>query len=363
MKKLFILFFIASPFFASSQSVTADPAVEPLKITTLINGSILATEIPITNTIKLKIPILNKNTVNGLPAGSCKIKIGLGSKLVLNPLFNFSTLNASNFFTWSVFENGGQVQIIGDLTSDLPANFNDTAVFDVKGNIIGSSTITTNFLVTNHNSTITLSDENGNNNIASIAYTIIASVLPVTFTSVVAEKKDCALKIYFDIENEINVDKYELEISKDFSSFEKIATLQSNNLTHYTFDDVNIPEVYQLPVLLVRIKAIDFDGKVQYSVIKKLSGICDLKNDLSIYPNPVINDNNFYIKKSKSLFNGLYVISIIDIAGKTISTREINLINTSNIKCNTTNIPPGQYLVKLIKKGSNIVDVFKLLKQ
>jgi hypothetical protein len=365
MKKLFILFFIAFPFFAVSQAVTADPAIEPLKITTQASGIILATEIPLNGIIKLKVPILNKNTINGLPAGSCKIKIGLGSKLVLDPLFDFSTLYASNYFTWAVISNGGQIQIIGDLTSELPANYNDTAAFDLKGVVLGSSTITTNFLVSNHNSIITLSDENGNNNIASAPYTIISSILilPVTFTSAVAEKKDCSLKVNFDIENEINVSKYELEISKNLNIFEKIASLQANNITHYTFDNFNIPEAFQVPILFVRVKAIDFDGKVQYSEIKKLSGICDLKNDISIYPNPITNNNIFYIKKSKTVFNGIYIIAIVDIAGKLIETKEISVTNVTNIKYNIADLPAGQYLVKLFKKDINSVDVFKIIKQ
>jgi hypothetical protein len=364
MKKLFILFFIALPFFAASQAVTADPAIEPLKITTIISGNILATEIPLSGIVKLKVPILNKNTTNGLPAGSCKIKIGLGSKLVLDPLFDFSTLNASNFFTWAIFSNGGQVQIIGDLTTDLPANYNDTASFDLKGIILGSSTITTNFLVTNHNTSITLSDENGNNNIALKPYTIIGSILPVTFTNVVAEKKDCSLKVNFDIANEINVSRYELELSNDFISFEKISSIAANNLANYTFDIFNILEQYQTANLLIRVKAVDADGKIHYSDIRKLSGKCNLANELSIYPNPMASNNStFYIQKNKGMFNGNYIISILDIAGKTIQTKELNLTNVTNIKYNIEAMPAGQYVIKIFNKKNATEDVFKILKQ
>jgi Secretion system C-terminal sorting domain len=362
MKKLFFLLFIASPFFTAAQSVTADPSLDPMKITTLVSGNILVTQLPINGIIKLKVPILNRNTNNPLPSGTCKVKVGLGSKIILDPLFNLSTVNTSNYFSWTASASGGQVQITGDLIAELPANFNDTAYFDIKGIILGNSTITTNFLVTNHNTNVTLSDENGTNNNASIPYTIINSIVPVTFTGVYTERKDCSLKVYFDIENEINVSKYELEISKDLNNFEKIITLQANNLKRYTFPNFSIPEVYQA-ALLVRIKSVDIDGKFQYSEIKKVSGICDSKTALSLYPNPVPkNSNALYIQKDNGSFNGNYVIAIVDITGKLIETKEIRLANVARFKYDMVDMAAGQYLIKMSRKDSRSVDVFKIIK-
>jgi hypothetical protein len=367
MKKLFLLLFIVSPLFAAAQSVTADPALDPMKITTLVSGNISATQLPLNDIIKLKVPVLNRNTTTSLPAGTCKVKINLGSKLILNPSFNLSTVNTSNYFTWTAVSSGGVIQITGDLTNELPANFNDTAYFDVKGSVLGNSTITTNFLVTNHNTMVTLSDENGANNIASTAYTIITATgggLPVTFTNLFTEKKDCSLKVYFDTENEINVNRYELDISKDFNTFQKISFVQASNLKRYTFDNFTIPEVYQVPVLLIRVKSIDMDGTFQYSEIKKVSGVCESKNELSLYPNPIPkNSNSFYIQKDNGLFNGNYIISIVDIAGKLIETKEIRLKNVNRFKYDMAIVSAGQYLVKLFKKDSNDYDVFKILKQ
>ncbi len=364
MKKLFFLLLTACPFFSIAQSVTADPALDPMKITTLFSGNILVTQLPINGIIKLKVPILNKNTINGLPTGTCKVKIGLGSKLIVSPSLNLSTVNTSSFFTWTTVSFGGQVQIIGDLTSELPPNFDDTAYFDLQGIILGNSTITTNFLVTNHNTNVTLSDENGANNVASTAYTIVTSALPVTFTNIFTEKKECSLKVYFDTENELNVSRYELEISKDFNNFEKISTIQASNIKRYTFQNFSIPEAYQGSILLVKVKSIDIDGKFQYSEIKKVSGICNSKNEFSLYPNPIPkSSSSFYIQTDNGSFNGNYIISILDFTGKLIETKEIKLSNVPRIKYDMTEMSAGQYLIKLFKKDSNSVDVFKILKQ
>jgi hypothetical protein len=363
MKKLFFLILIASPLFSISQSVTADPALEPMRISTLVSGTILVTQLPLNGIIKLKVPILNRNIANSLPAGTCKVKINLGSKLILNPSFDLNTVNTSNFFSWTVSSSGGIVQITGDLTSELPANYNDTASFDLKGSILGSSTITTNFLVTNHNTMVTLSDENGANNVASIFYTIITAALPVTFTNISTEKKDCSLKVIFDTENEINVNRYELEVSKDFNTFEKIAIIQANNLKRYTFDYFSIPETYQVPVLLVRVKSIDMDGKIQYSEIKKTVGTCNSKVGLSLYPNPVPkNTNAFYIQKDNGFFNGTYLISILDMSGKLIQNTEIKLANVSRFNYNLNNISAGQYLIKVFNTNSKTIEILKVVK-
>ncbi len=362
MKKILLFLFIASPFLGFSQ-VTADPSLDPMKITTTGNGTILVTELPLNGIVKLKVPILNRNTSNALPIGTCKVKVNLGSKLILDPLFNLNTVNTSNFFSWTAVASGGTVQITGDLIAQLPANFSDTAYFDVKGIILGISTITTNFLVTNHNTNTTLSDENGNNNTASTLYAIIAGVVPVTFTNVYTEKKDCAIKVIVDTENEINVNRYEVEISKDFNTFETVSSLKADNLKRYIFN-FETPGIYKVPVLLVRVKSIDIDGKIQYSEIKKVSGVCNSKEGISFYPNPVPkNSTTFYVKKDNGFFNGTYSISVIEMSGKLVKNTEMKLYNQVGFNYNMEAVSAGVYFIKIFNISNNSLEILKVIKQ
>jgi hypothetical protein len=364
MKKILLVILFA-PFLSFSQSTTGDPALNPLKITTITNANINTFQLPLNGIFKLKVPILNKSTTNVLPDGTCKIKIGLGSKLELRSGFELSQINTSTYFSWTAETSGGQVQITGNLVSQLPANFSDTATFEVRAKTLGNSTITANFLVTNHNSGILLSDDNGSNNLASLAYGIVdpATVLPVTFTNIYTENKDCSLKVFFDIENEINVKAYELEVSKDLINFERITYLNATNSKNYSFN-FDVSDKYQLPVLLVRVKSIDFDGKFNYSAIRKVSGICSNKVGLSAYPNPIPkNTSIIYIQKDNGFFNGVYVISIMDMAGKIIKTTEVKLLNVAKFDYNIENISGGQYLIRVIDPKSNTVEVIKILKQ
>ncbi len=361
MKKIIFFLLLLSKVSAFSQ-VTADPALSPIKITSKLNVITNELQLPLNDIVKLKIPIYNLNLGNQLPSGTCKIKIGLGSKMLLSPTFDLSTVNTSNYFHWTALSSGGQVQITGELIAELPPNFSDTASFDLFGSILGGSTITTNFLVTNHNTPITLSDENGNNNTSSLFYFVVPAVVPVTFTAIRATKKECSIKVDFNIENEINVTRYEIEISADLNNFEKIGLLQATNANSYTYI-FNVPEKHQVPTCLVRIKAIDFDGKFQYSEIRKLSAVCNTKSTVFLYPNPVPrNIRSVYIEKDNGAFNGTYTVSLFDFTGKQVQENVISLLNATRFNYDIQGIAIGQYFIKIIKNGTEDLEVLKVIK-
>ncbi|MBL7728035.1 MAG: T9SS type A sorting domain-containing protein, partial [Dinghuibacter sp.] len=86
----------------------------------------------------------------------------------------------NSYFAWTSADNSGQLQITGDLVNELPASVTYVNVaFRVKASVLGKSTITANFLITNHSSGAILSDENGSNNVASLAYQVARNASPV----------------------------------------------------------------------------------------------------------------------------------------------------------------------------------------
>lgn len=352
MKNFIFITLLFSVFLNRSfgQAVIADPAVNFMR-TASVNEALPvdAATIPTDSVITLKLPVINYNLFNGLPAGTCKIKIGLGSKIILDPTFNLSTVNTSNYFHWTAVFSGGEVQITGDLIASLPANFLDTASFNIKGSIIGSSTITTNFLVTNHNSSIFLSDENGSNNNAALAYTIVergGGPLPVTFTKLTASKEGCNIKVNFETEDEINVDRFELEVSKDGTSYEKVGQLAANNGGSYNFA-FSLTSNLGATQLFIRIKSVDKDARYQYSEIRKLAGRCDEKEAAVIlFPNPgSSNIRQFTVRSGQGLYNGIYTVSISDITGKLLSSKIINLAYARQFSYDAGTLPAGQYIV------------------
>ncbi len=355
MKNLILLscFFFLS--INSYSQVIADPALQSLSVKTVSNFPINPDLLPLGYVVELKVPILNLNLLNALPAGTCKIKIGLGSKLFLDPNFDLNNTNTSQYFNWTAVTQGGQVQLTGDLKSILPANFDSICEFRVKGSVVGTSTITTNFLITNHNTIINLSDENPSNNNAALAYTIIESqggTTPVTFTGLAVKNEGCNIKVNFSTENELNVKQFEIEASKDGRIFTTMGQLASNSRINYAFS-FPLNENNKASIIYVRIKSVDMDGRLQYTNTRTVKGICNEKLGVSLFPNPAIKNNTeLTLRANTGIFNGKIAITLLDMDGKIINQKELNLLNADQFKLKTGLLASGQYLIKIT--GSEI---------
>ncbi len=346
MKKISFLWCLMLSLGGYSQ-VIADPALDQVEVSTISNTTLDPITLPLNGLILLRIPILNLNTSNGLPAGSCKIKIGLGSKLVLDPEFNLTTTSTSAYFDWTAEMAGGQVQLTGDLKAALPPGFSLTCAFRVKGSVVGNSTVTSNFLVTNHNTAINLSDENPANNTSFLAYTVVPATIPVTFTRIAARSEACNIKVDFSAEAEINVDHYEIEAGKDGIHYIKMGQVPANQRINYNYS-FYLTDTIKAPLLFVRIKSVDRDGRFQYSDIRSVKSSCDTRMTLSLFPNPVQQNGAFVtIRAEDGIFNGRVILSLTDMAGKLIHKKTFTLLNAGQFNYETGHLAAGQYLVKL----------------
>ena len=337
MKKFFSFLLLFTCIKSYSQ-VIADPSIDQVSFTN-ISGSAIDDTLPLGYVALLNVPIRNQSTTNALPAGSCKIKIGLGSKMVLDPAFDLNLVNTSQYFMWTAELNSGQVQITGELIADLPANFSEVTKFNVQGSILEYSTVTSNFLITNHNCTLILSDGDPANNSSFRPYKIIPPVpVPVNFTSLFAVKKDCSVEVSFSTENEINVKNFQIEISKDGIHFNKAGSVSAANLVNYKFQ-FPITAAVSSPVLYLRIKSVDNDGTYKYSITKMLNAECKGKISMSIYPNPVVANNEFVtVKASGGLLNGKYKATLYDVTGRLISVKEFNFVNQQQFNYSLGNV-------------------------
>lgn len=260
----------ATGSYAQRAAVTADPELGKIVLTDQTGFPVDASQIQPDQVINLKIPVLNDGHGQALPAGSCKIKIGFGSKLVLDPQYNINNTALSNYFKWSSVTIGGQLQVTGDLVAPLPANITEVNVsFKVKASLEGKSTITANFLITNHNTTAVLSDEDGANNVSSLQYRIVGKVAPST------------------------------------------------------------------PA-----------GKLK----------------LSLYPNPVKDEKSVVIKVEQGQLKGKYSISLTDISGKLIQSKEVELNAVPGVTYSFGNIAAGQYLIKVRSNDDAQTTVLKFEK-
>ncbi len=355
-------FFVTLMLFSSagfSQVVFADPAHTQIDLLTGTNSYQDPLLVPLGTTIQLRIPVLNLNTINALPTGSCKIKIGLGSKMILAPDFNLTTTNTSAYFSWTAAVESGQVQLTGDLIAPLPPNYSTIGIFMVRGSLEGNSTLTANFLVTNHNTSQILSDDNPNNNTSYLPYNVIVPI-PVTFTGISAKKTGCEIQVNFSSENEINVDRYEVEASSNGIQYKKMGQVRADQRINYMLRFPLTTDI-MAPVIYVRVKSIDRDGSFQYSINRSVKGTCDEDNILDLYPNPLPqNQSGILIRNLSGIFNGKLTIELLDITGRLVRKNELALNAVKQFAYETGQLPAGQYLIRINYKDLFILRFEKL---
>jgi hypothetical protein len=300
--------------------------------------------------IRLKVPVINENHGQALPAGSCMIKIGLGSKLVLDPAYDLNSTAMNRYFRWTAAPNSGQQQIIGELIAPLPASLEEVNVaFRVKGAQLGNSAITANFLITNHNTRQILSDEDGANNASFLNYKVSNRPAPATVTTVTdIAKTGCTLEIRFAADREVNLSRFEIEAGRNESSFERIATVSAIGALNYA-QTVEIPASLRAQQIFVRIRTIERSGRSFYTAARSINGQCAaLPLKLTLYPNPASKiTDRVTIATTQGLFSGQYRVRMMDMSGKLVLVKDINLAGVPNFVLPFGNIASGKYLIQL----------------
>jgi len=350
---------------AKSQAtvVYADPALGSFDITNLANVSVNANALHQNSIYKLKLDVLNNDLVTAIPGGTMYVEIGLGSKLVLAPSFDIANAPLNNYFTFQ-YISGSQPKIRCYLTNTLPADFFGNFEFNVKANAQGASTITGNIFFTSTPSYI-LSDLAPGNNFASLDYIIgAAGPLPVTITSFGARNKNCSIDVNWSVAQESNLSRYEVEVSKDGSSFVKAATVMAQNKTGYS-TSFAITDNLKATTLLLRLKSIDLDGSYKYTQIVPVSGSCDTKSrqDIYCYPNPLTSEDHITIASRGDMFNGTYQLSLIDAAGKNYGNSQVLLSNVISFNyVFGSKLAAGNYFIKLRRADGTIAAILQFVK-
>jgi hypothetical protein len=177
--------------------------------------------------------------------------------------------------------------------------------------------------------------------------------LPVTFTSVKAYQKDKNIDVEWNVENELNIQQYEVEKSTDGSLFTNLSvTTPAGNggqSASYQVTDTRPVAGYNY----YRIKSVDDNGKTAYSnVVKVMTG--DIQQEITVYPNPVKNGViNLHFNNQPA---GNYIIRLLDKSGQVLASKEINHDEGSSTETVSLNkyIPHGIYQLEIATPDYNI---------
>jgi hypothetical protein len=359
---------------AQATPVFADPAIGSFVITNLADVSVNPDLLALNNIYKIKLDVFNNNPTNAIPPNTAYVDISFGTKFILDPAFtaNPTILNnylsnapLNTYFTYTYITTGSQPKIRCTISSALPNSFSGQFVFQVKASTNGISNISSNFFVANANPSFILSDDNSGNNSASLQYTN-TSVVPVSISDFKAtNKKDCTIDVSWAVGQEINVERYEVEYSKDGSNFAKLTSLIAENKNNYSAL-IRITDQLKAHSLFVRLKSVDKDGMNKYSPIVIVDGTCDnmLMEQLYCYPNPIVKEKTITIASKDGIFSGNYSLLLIDASGKSFMQKQMVLRNISSFKFNiNTELAAGKYFIIMQKEDKTINAILQLFKE
>lgn len=151
-------------------------------------------------------------------------------------------------------------------------------------------------------------------------------VLPVTFVQVAAQRNaDRSIDVQWQVANEVNILRYEVERSADGQQFAGILTREAANYNTYRQTDLS-------PLAMdnfYRIKAIGLNGEILYSAIVKVAP--DKSPALiTVSPNPV-KDKQLQVRFTKYA-PGNYTILLSNALGQEIYRRGVTVQGSSFVK-------------------------------
>ncbi len=370
MKRLYfiILVFVtasASGQLARRNSVSyCDPSVSNLLFTDKQNNPVNANKLTIGQLVKLRFLINNNNAQNTVPKGTCKLLITLGSHFSIAK--NLSTPGQmqplDDYFKWNCQpdDEGAQYVIIGELIRDLPARYSDNVFFDLISSKEGSSVLTCQVLISNHNNGNTvLSDVVPSNNFVFSSY-VNTKPFGAKFEKLDAVPHGCTLDLNWKVVDAAKeAQKYKIEVSENGTDFTTVKTVPATGDLEYKLmlDGLTGSTLY------VRIKAEAATGQYVYSHIVYAEKICNPEVETALYPNPVPADTREVMLQAKTgIFNGKYQIILTDVTGKALRVMEANYTNQLQVKIDLSFLSAGTYYIR-VKGEDGYTTGLKMVKQ
>ena len=144
--------------------------------------------------------------------------------------------------------------------------------------------------------------------------------LPVTFKTIKANEQNGKIVVNWTVENELNIQQYEIEKSVDGLTFSKVNTTTATGANRISIDynwlDVNSVSGNNF----YRVRSIDLDGSFNCSntVMVKMG---TLAGGIRIYPNPV---TDIIWAEFKNMAAGIYKTRLLNVQGQTVLVKTIN---------------------------------------
>lgn len=207
--------------------------------------------------------------------------------------------------------------------------------------------------------TLTVNSDPGSkaaNRLMIVFREIMAGPLPVKFTSISAEKNGNAIGIQWKVENELNISSYQLERSSNGQNFISVnTTVPSSGVDgRATYQQSDLSPLSA--TAYYRVKAINVNGKLEYSAIVKTAAVDISKpKAITLYPNPA-TDRTVQVQFS-NFAPGSYTIKVSNIFGQPVYTTSVKASGSNFVKAVTlpATLSKGNYSVMVIGEEGKAV--------
>lgn len=184
-------------------------------------------------------------------------------------------------------------------------------------------------------------------NLSDLSYFDIVGISPnlaIELERIWAEKANNEIVIHWTTASETNNMSFELQKSIDATSFERIAWIDgkgnSTSTSNYKYTDTDIQEKI---IYYYRLKAIETDGKHQYSPIVSATYEGDFA-DAQVFPNPIRQNEKLSLI---AIRDGQLYINIFDEYARQVHRQTTNALKGEIINMPMPNLTSGIYLVTM----------------
>ena len=174
--------------------------------------------------------------------------------------------------------------------------------------------------------------------------------LPITYVSFTAEKTGQAALLRFEIKNEANTDRYDVEYSVNGVDFDVLGTIKAKSGDNNSYEFLHSKPMAQKNNYY-RLKQFDKEGRFTYSVIRLLR--FNATNVITITPNPASD----FIKVYSTLTS--LKVNLFDAAGRRLVSK---IITNGSGEINISHLSKGTYMVVAENNGIRI-ETKKIIKQ
>jgi hypothetical protein len=184
--------------------------------------------------------------------------------------------------------------------------------------------------------------------------------LYVKFGSISASLKNNSVSLKWETLTEVDLQKFVVERSADGIHFNAIGeqTALAANYTGFRYEFTDHSPLASAS--FYRIRAVDSDGKINYSAIIRVNNSDGTSVSLKLYPNPVTSKELSI--QGAGLKLGAYQLVITDLNGKQLLSQSImmNAANFSQHILLPAEMSKGNYVLMLKGNGENSTRMFSV---